>query len=107
MTRNQSKHWNGKSTYKLSEALQKAAELGRAKFLVVQQLDTSIREFEDTAKQEAAKLLGNKSPADHKWLYLSWSIECPGSPIGTCIYDTYEDPMKDQCIICDEPADRG
>ena len=33
--------------------------------------------------------------------------ECPESPTGQCIYDRFEDPFFDGCLVCGEPDDRG
>jgi hypothetical protein len=32
--------------------------------------------------------------------------DCDSSPIGTCVYDSYQDPMQDNCLYCDYPEER-
>ena len=34
----------------------------------------------------------------------SW--DCKDSPIGICFYDSMEDPVLDDCLICGEPHER-
>lgn len=32
--------------------------------------------------------------------------KCSESPLGTCIYDYFEDPSRDDCLLCHEPEER-
>ena len=32
--------------------------------------------------------------------------DCKKSPIGKCVYDCFEDPCRDECLFCHDPADR-
>ena len=32
--------------------------------------------------------------------------DCKDSPIGTCFYDSMEDPAFDDCLICGDPEER-
>ena len=32
--------------------------------------------------------------------------DCDESPVGLCVYDTYRDQAKDQCIFCGDPLER-
>jgi hypothetical protein len=41
------------------------------------------------------------------WVYRVPNIwDCEKSPIGTCIYNKFEDPAMDGCIFCHEPYER-
>jgi len=32
--------------------------------------------------------------------------KCGNSPVGRCVYNTFEDPSHDDCLICHEPEER-
>ena len=32
--------------------------------------------------------------------------DCPDSPFGVCMYDTFEDSAKDDCLFCHQPEER-
>lgn len=102
---NSSKKWNGKSVYQLNEKLRQASEVGRAAYIVQQQLKASLHRLDLEAAEELIKLTGwVMQPGD---IYLAYSWDCPGSPTAKCVYNTAEDPMKDICLFCEDPLDRG
>lgn len=98
------KKWNGKSTYQMRLALENASRLATAKRVVTEQLDKGIQEAEGKAKEEVIRLMGRD---DLDWQDLALGYwECADSPTGHCIYDTAEDPMKDECLFCGDPSER-
>lgn len=98
-----SRKWNGKSTYRLDNALREAAEASRALYVVQQSLRTTIDVAHLVAANQVVLLLGIEVPPER--LHLGgW--ECQDSPTGRCIYNTIEDPMKDDCLICHDPSER-
>lgn len=98
--------WNGKSTYQLRLSIENSSRIAAAKRLVEQQLNKGIEEEETKIKQELVRLIGRKD-LDWQDIERGWSWECPTSPTGNCVYDTASDPMKDNCLFCGEPVDRG
>lgn len=99
------KKWKGKSTYQMRLALQNASRMAQAKRVVVEQLDKGIKDEENKAKEEIVRLIGPAYELDWQDLALGY-WECSGSPTGHCIYDTAEDPMKDECLFCGDPSER-
>lgn len=95
--------WNGKSTYRLDNALREAAEASRAIAIAQQSLRATIEAAELEAANQVAILLETEVPPSH--LHLGgW--ECAESPTGRCIYNRIEDPHRDDCLICHDPAER-
>ena len=100
------KKWNDQSTYQLRLAMEEVGKLAQAKRVVVRQIDLGIEAQETKIKQELVRLMGRKD-LDWQDIERGWSWDCPTSPTGNCVYDTSEDPMKDSCLFCEEPCDRG
>lgn len=95
--------WNGKSTYRLDNALREAAEASAALYIVQQSLRATSDAAKLVAANQVALLLETDIPPEH--LHLGgW--ECPESPTEHCIYNIIEDPHRDDCIICHDPAER-
>lgn len=42
----------------------------------------------------------------HKTGDCDFSWDCPTSPIGTCVYDSYQDRAWDDCLFCHDPFER-
>ena len=42
----------------------------------------------------------------HKTGDCDFSWPCPTSPIGTCVYDSYQDQAWDSCLFCFDPYER-
>jgi len=42
----------------------------------------------------------------HKTGDCDFSWDCPTSPIGTCVYDSYQDRAWDSCLFCYQPYER-
>lgn len=42
----------------------------------------------------------------HKTGDCDFSWDCPTSPIGTCVYDSYADQAWDSCLFCYDPYER-
>ena len=56
---------------------------------------------------QQAELIRSVWPEYNAWEYkvpLFW--ECEESPIGSCVYDSLEDPAWDDCIFCGHPHER-
>lgn len=32
--------------------------------------------------------------------------DCNKSPVGTCVYDFFQDPCRDSCLFCGDPEER-
>lgn len=32
--------------------------------------------------------------------------DCENSPVGFCVYDEDEDPVRDMCLFCNQPEER-
>lgn len=48
---------------------------------------------------------GPEDPPDASDLEVG-SSKCTPSPIDVCVYDVIEDPCRDFCLFCGEPAER-
>ena len=94
--------WNGTSILKLRESLSTIREIAYARTVVTSALNAQIAAAEEIAKCEVGRLLD--VPSQDISLGTHW--ECPESPTLHCIYNTREDPDRDQCLICGEPAER-
>jgi hypothetical protein len=40
---------------------------------------------------------------DSKFMLSTWDCD---NPLGKCVYDTYNDPLGDQCLFCGLPYER-
>lgn len=101
------KKWRGKSLYQVYTRLNDASASMRAFRLVETMAKERAKRLEDEAKEiliELADELAGLKPDD---LYLAHSWDCTTSPTDKCIYNVTEDPMKDFCLFCDDPMDRG
>ena len=48
----------------------------------------------------------NLGDAKVEEISLSTWWDCEHSPVKKCIYDSYNDPMLDHCLICGDPNER-
>ena len=99
--------WNGKSTYQLRTKMEQAREIGRALYIVRQQMETARQALDAEVAAELVRILDRPDVTDPRFIALSVSWECGASPTGLCIYYTEADPMKDCCLFCENPLDRG
>ena len=69
-------------------------------------LEERLGELEDelfnTKIEIIRKFFGCENPAHIQTGYHN----CKDSPIGTCFYDSMEDPASDNCLICGDPEER-
>lgn len=96
--------WNGKSLFRLNNALDEAARNAGALSTVKKALEAAREEAELDAARELLKLveLEDVAPED---LYLgTWA--CEDSPTGRCVYNKTEDVWLDECLICGDPSER-
>jgi hypothetical protein len=101
------KKWNGKSTHQLRTKIENAREIGRALYIVQQQMEAARKVLDAEVSAELVRILDRPDVTDPQFIALSVSWECADSPTGNCIYYTEDDPMKDFCLFCDNPLDRG
>jgi hypothetical protein len=69
-----------------------------------------IRKLLGTREHEVAEELLELHP---EWnvdiiadIYLGDFWKCAGSPTGHCVYNKYNDPPMDRCLICGDPLER-
>lgn len=99
--------WNGKSTHELLTKMEQAREIGRALYIVRQQMEAARKTLDAEVAAELVRLLDMPEVTDPRFIALSVSWECADSPTDSCIYYTEDDPMKDFCLFCENPLDRG
>lgn len=95
--------WNGKSLYRLNNALDEAGRNAGALSTVKKALEAAHREAELKAAAELVKLMELEAGAEDLKLGM-W--ECEDSPTGRCVYNKTEDPWLDECLICGDPSER-
>jgi hypothetical protein len=78
-----------------------------------QALSRALAAEHELARQdrELAKLVAPLFPKhfrDGNPTGLTFSIyhECKASPVGVCLYDEYDDPARDSCLVCGDPEER-
>ena len=59
-------------------------------------------ELLDTKLKIIREFYGCKNPAH----IVTGYHDCKDSPIGTCFYDSMEDPAFDDCLVCGNPEER-
>lgn len=103
----QGEKWNGKSTRQLLTTMEQAREVGRALYIVTQQMEAARKALDAEVAAEIIRLLDRPDVTDPRFIAFSVSWECKDSPTDRCIYYTEDDPMKDCCLFCEDPLDRG
>jgi len=64
------------------------------------------------AKSKEADLLKiynsilTESGVDVRNMIVPGKCKCPSGPIGTCVYNYFEDPCHEDCIFCHESEER-
>jgi hypothetical protein len=99
--------WRGQSLHQVYERLDQARSARAAAYQIKIATDERAGRLEKEAKERLIAMADELKDCDPDYLYLSVSMECPTSPTDLCIYDTYEDPHKDDCLFCHDPLDRG
>ncbi len=99
--------WRGHSLHQVNERLDQARSARAAAYQVKIATDERAGRLEKEAKQRLIGIADELKGLDPYYLYLSVAMDCEESPTGLCIYDTYEDPHKDDCLFCHDPLDRG
>lgn len=64
------------------------------------------RQDRKLAKLVAPLFPQNFRDGDPTGLTFSIYHECEASPVGVCLYDEYDDPARDCCLVCGEPEER-
>lgn len=98
--------WNGKSTHQLRTKIEQAREIGRALYIVKQQMESARQTLEQEVSAEIVRLLDRPDVTDPQYVARSVSWECEDSPTGLCIYYTENDPLQDCCLFCEDPLER-
>lgn len=58
----------------------------------------------DLLKIYSSILKGNG--VDPRNIIVPGTCQCPSGPIGTCVYNYFEDPCHEDCIFCHESEER-
>lgn len=93
--------WRGHSIGKIRDALEGQGAAIAARGVIIHALDAQVDSFRDIVRGELAILL----EVTAEELHLG-RTPCPESPTLHCIYNLPEDPLKDFCLICYQPAER-
>lgn len=99
--------WRGHSLYQVYDRLDDASRTRSALYHMKIAADERARRLEKEAKELLIGIADELKGIDPEDLYLSAAMDCETSPTDLCIYNTYEDPMKDDCLFCHDPLDRG
>lgn len=99
--------WQGKSTYQLRTKMEEQSSIAKALRVVQQQMQAASQRLEGEIQAELVRLLALPGVTDPEYVVRAWSLDCPNSPTGLCIYYTKDDPDRDECLFCAEPLDRG
>jgi hypothetical protein len=98
--------WNGKSTHELLTKMEQQREIGRALYIVRQQMEAASKTLESEINTELVRLLDMPDVTDPFYIARAYGWECKDSPTGLCIYYTEHDPMQDCCLFCEDPLER-
>ena len=101
------KKWRGKSVYQVLTRLNDASRTAGALRLVKIASEERIERLTREAKEKLIELADELTGLEPDDLYLCHSWDCKESPTDRCIYNVTEDPMKDDCLFCGDPLDRG
>lgn len=101
------KKWRGKSLYQVYTRLNDASQTASALRMVKIASEERIERLQTEAKVLLIGLADELKGKDPEDIYLAYSWDCKESPTDKCIYNTYEDPWKDNCLFCGDPLDRG
>lgn len=96
--------WNGKSTYRLDNALREARNNRAALNTVQQALKAAEKKSELEAAEHIVNMMQLNVPASDLALGHGW--ECENSPTEHCIYIESQDSWHDSCIVCGQPSER-
>lgn len=99
--------WRGHSLYQVNDRLEDANRARAVAYQVKLATEERAGRLEREAKELLIEIADELRGLKSEYLYLSVAMDCEGSPTGYCIYDTYEDQMKDDCLFCHDPLDRG
>ena len=80
----------------------KITELEEEIDILEERLNELANELSDTKIKIIREFFGCENPAHIQIGY----HHCKDSPIGTCFYDSIEDPAFDDCLICGNSEER-